>query len=198
MNIISYPETGDNNIPYIKPVANPEMPIPRTKEQTNEIFDKTFNEKIANTLNHRIFEFEFWTLKNELFTKKDIENKVSIFNFYYINCSAGSDDIETRLPKLISKYKDNDSVKIICVFMGASQKEGIKGLHKFGLEKERSVYFIALKKSLYSKFNADFSPSRIVVDQYGIVKHYSLGLLNDEELSDIDSLVQDNFDSINI
>jgi cytochrome oxidase Cu insertion factor (SCO1/SenC/PrrC family) len=188
-NLISFPVIENDSLSYIDTVPDIELPIPCTREISNKLFKELHQRQLENTLNHRLFNFEFWTLKNEIFSTKEIEGKTALFNFYFTHCAPGGEDIEKGLPILIEKYGTDENVVIVAVFMRASHIDGLKALIKYRISREEKVVFLALKKEDYKHFNTDTSPSRLVVDKNGIVRHYSFGQLNDEILQEIDAIV---------
>jgi len=121
-----------------------------------------FNNEI---INKKLPDFKIKDVKGLNISKKDLENKIVIMNFWFTTCSPCIAEMP-KLNKLVEKYKYNKSVLFLAPSFESQEK-----VKKFQVKK--SFDFQMLTNSqivLNDKLKIDSYPTTLLINKDGIVK----------------------------
>ena len=118
----------------------------------------------------KLSNFRFTDLQGNRYNLKELNGKVVVLNFWFINCGPCRQEIPD-LNKLVLKYKENPNVLFLAVALDsrADVKEFLK--------KTPFLYNITENGSyLTQSYGVKGYPTHVVLDQNAIIKFHTAGL----------------------
>lgn len=141
------------------------LPIEQSEMEDGQREKEEWNKK---WLGKSFPDFELKDLNDRTVTSKDLQGKLTVYNFWFIGCKPCIEEIPD-LNKLVEKYS-KESIMFI-----APALDNAEALTKF-LDKKKFIYkVLSNAKSLTDKLVVQSYPTHILVDDKGVIKKIFIG-----------------------
>ncbi|MCB0478174.1 MAG: SCO family protein [Crocinitomicaceae bacterium] len=87
-----------------------ELKVYQPKDVNPELKDNTIN---YNEKNHRIGQFAFLDQEGDTITKKDVEGKIYVADYFFTTCPTICPKMTAQLERVQEKYKDDPEILIL-------------------------------------------------------------------------------------